>query len=283
MPIKNRLEWFDTCLGQYLLEREQNHFDQAVVDVFGYNAMQIGFPQYDFLRANRMPLRFRAALEEGAALRAAPDFLPIETNSIDLVLLPHVLEFSANPHQILREVQRVLMPEGHVIVCGFNPRSLWGVRGFFGLMEEHFPWRGNLISMPKLKDSPVEKHFPWHGKFIALPRLKDWLTLLDFEITKDRLCCYAPPFSQEKWLKRFNFMETAGDRWWPFSGGIYFLTAVKRVHGMRVIKPEWKEVRAARRGMAPIAQKLGGNTSGQEPRRAARGEITVKTTAQGRD
>lgn len=261
MPTKNKPEWFDTCLGQYLLEREQNHFDQAVGDVFGYNAMQVGFPQYDFLRANRMPLQFCAAIEEGAAVRAAPDFLPIETNSIDLVLLPHVLEFSTNPHQILREVQRVLMPEGQVIVCGFNPRSLWGVRGFFGSTEDKFPWRGS---------------------FISLPRLKDWLTLLDFEITKDRLCCYAPPFSQEKWLKRFNFMEAAGDRWWPFSGGIYFLTAVKRVHGMRVIKPEWKKVRAARKGMAPVAQKLGGNGSGKEQRQAARSETTVKTIAQGR-
>ena len=273
MPIKNRLEWFDTYLGQYLLEREQDHFDQAVVDVFGYNAMQIGFPQYPFLRANRMPLQFCAAIEEGAALRAAPEFLPVETNSIDLVLLPHVLEFSANPHQILREVQRVLMPEGHVIVCGFNPRSLWGVRGVLGLVEDRF-----LRS--------VEGQFPWRGNFISLPRLKDWLTLLDFEITKDRLCCYAPPFSQEKWLKRFSFMEAAGDRWWPFSGGIYFLTAVKRVHGMRVIKPEWKEVRAARRGMAPVAQKLSGNRSGRESRHAAcsetKAKATVKTTAQGR-
>src|SRR5688500_86426 len=131
MPIKNKREWFETSLGQYLLEREQSHFDQAVGDVFGYNAMQIGFPQCDFLRTNRMPLQFCAAVEHGAALRASPEFLPIETNSIDLVLLPHVLEFSANPHQILREVQRVLMPEGQVMVCGFNPRSLWGVRGFF--------------------------------------------------------------------------------------------------------------------------------------------------------
>jgi SAM-dependent methyltransferase len=273
MPTKNKLEWFETSLGQYLLEREQNHFDEAVADVFGYNAMQIGFPQYDFLRANRMPLQFCAGTEEGAAVRGSPEFLPIETNSIDLVLLPHVLEFSSNPHQILREVQRVLMPEGHVIVCGFNPRSLWGVRGVLGLVEDRF-----LRS--------VEGQFPWRGNFISLPRLKDWLTLLDFEITKDRLCCYAPPFSQEKWLKRFSFMEAAGDRWWPFSGGIYFLTAVKRVHGMRVIKPEWKEVRAARRGMAPIAQKLGGNRSGRESRHAAcsetKAKATVKTTAQGR-
>ena len=274
MPTKNKLEWFETCLGQYLLEREQNHFDEAVADVFGYNAMQIGFPQYDFLRANRMPLQFCTGTEEGAAVRATPDFLPIETNSIDLVLLPHVLEFSSNPHQILREVQRVLMPEGHVIVCGFNPRSLWGVRGVLGAVE------GRLLRS-------MENPYPWRGNFISLPRLKDWLTLLDFEITKDRLCCYAPPFSQEKWLKRFSFMEAAGDRWWPFSGGIYFLTAVKRVHGMRVIKPEWKEVRAARRGMAPVAQKLGGNRSGQGARHAACSETkvkaTVNTTAQGRE
>ena len=274
MPTKNKLEWFKTCLGQYLLEREQNHFDEAVADVFGYNAMQIGFPQYDFLRANRMPLQFCTGIEGGAAVRASPEFLPIETNSIDLVLLPHVLEYSANPHQILREVQRVLMPEGQVIVCGFNPRSLWGARGVLGSLEERF-------------FRPVEKQFPWRGDFISLPRLKDWLTLLDFEITKDKLCCYAPPFSQEKWLKRFNFMETAGDRWWPFSGGVYFLTAVKRVHGMRVIKPEWKEVRAARRGLAPVAQKLGGSRPGKESPRAARsGTMAMtpaKTTAQDRE
>ncbi|SFW25846.1 class I SAM-dependent methyltransferase [Nitrosovibrio sp. Nv17] len=281
MATRNALEWFDTCLGQYLLERERGHFDQVVADVFGYNAMQIGFPQYDFLRSNRMPLQFCAALEEGAALRAAPEFLPIETNSLDLVLLPHVLEFSANPHQILREVQRVLMPEGHVIVCGFNPRSLWGMRRILGSVGARLPWRGNLVSPHRSGRPSAGEGFPWHGRFIALPRLKDWLTLLDFEITADRLCCYAPPFSQEKWLRRAGFMEAAGERWWPFSGGIYFLTAVKRVHGMRVIKPEWKEVRAARRGMAPIAQKLGGGAPEDGPRLAARAGI-APTEAQAR-
>jgi SAM-dependent methyltransferase len=235
MQINNKVEWFETSLGKYLLEREQRYFDEAVADLFGYNAMQIGFPQRDYLRTNRMPLQFCAAVEEGAGLRAAADFLPIEPNSIDLALLPHVLEFSDNPHQILREVQRVLMPEGQMIVCGFNPYSLWGARAFF---------------------KSGDARFPWAGHFISLPRMKDWLTLLDFEIINHSLCCYAPPFRQEKWLKRFSFMEPAGERWWPFSGGIYFLTAVKRVHGMRVIKPEWKEARARRRGMAPIAQKL---------------------------
>ena len=257
MPMQNQQQWFETCLGQYLLEWEQSYFDQAVADVFGYNAIQIGFPQHDFLRSNRMPLRFCAGTENGVALRTAPDFLPIESSSIDLVLLPHVLEFSSNPHQILREVQRVLMPEGHVIICGFNPRSLWGVRRWFGSARYDFPWRGN---------------------FISLPRLKDWLTLLDFEMTAGRLRCYAPPFSQEKWLRRFSFMEAAGDRWWPISGGVYFLQAVKRVHGMRVIKPEWKDVLAARRATAPAAQKFNGNTTREEPRIAACNEINGRDT-----
>ena len=185
MPTRNAVEWFNTCLGQYLLEREQNYYDQAVANVFGYNAMQIGFPQYHFLRANRMPLQFCVAGEAGSAVRAAPDFLPIETNSIDLVLLPHVLEFSSNPHQILREVQRVLMPEGHVIVWWLQPPEPLGRAGTF---------RDVLRS---------RRQFSVAGQFHRPARLKDWLTLLDFEITEDRLCCYTPPFSQEKWLNRF--------------------------------------------------------------------------------
>jgi hypothetical protein len=73
-------------------------------------------------------------------------------------------------------------------------------------------------------------------------------------------------------------MEAAGSRWWRFSGGVYFLNAVKRVHGMRVIKPEWKEVRARRRGMAPVAHKIKG-AAGSEPRRAT----SNKTSAQGKE
>jgi SAM-dependent methyltransferase len=245
MPIQNQQQWFETCLGQYLLEREQSHFDQVVMDVFGYNAIQIGFPQHDFLHTNRMPLQFCADTEKGATLLANPDFLPIESNSIDLVLLPHVLEFSSNPHQILREVQRVLVAEGQVIICGFNPRSLWGARKWFGSSRNSFPWNGN---------------------FIALPRLKDWLTLLDFEMTTGKLSCYAPPINQEKWLRRFKFMEFTGDRWWPISGGVYFLQAIKRIHGMRVIKPAWKDVLAAKRRMSPVSNKINNNIAERKPR-----------------
>jgi len=256
MPIQNQQQWFETCLGQYLLEREQSYFDQAVMDVFGYNAVQIGFPQHNFLRTNRMPLQFCVDIEKGAALLASPDFLPIESNSIDLVLLPHVLEFSSNPHQILREVQRVLVAEGQVIICGFNPRSLWGTRKLFGSTRHSFPWNGN---------------------FIALPRLKDWLALLDFEMTAGKLSCYAPPINQEKWLRRFQFMEFTGDRWWPISGGVYFLQAIKRIHGMRVIKPAWKDVLAAKRRMSPIANKINDNMSERKPQVSPRDRSIMRS------
>jgi SAM-dependent methyltransferase len=121
-------EWLLTTHGQYVLEREQDFIDHSVADVFGFNAMQIGLPQYDLLRASRIPLHILAGAEQKAQVRLNVDELPFACDSLDLVVLPHLLEFSDHPHQILREVERIMLPEGHVIITGFNPRSLWGVR-----------------------------------------------------------------------------------------------------------------------------------------------------------
>ena len=235
MNLYNIQPWFDSSLGQYLIAHEQRFFDQVVVNIFGYNAVQIGWPQFNFLRLNRMPFHFSIGLEEGVSLRSSASFLSIQSNSVDLVILPHTLEFNANPHQILREVYRILIPEGHLVISGFNPVSLWGACHY-------------------LKSTRNE--FPWNGEFIGLHRLKDWLKLLDFEMAGGRLCCYVPPFKQEQWRRRFQFMEAAGDRWWPISGGVYFLHAIKHMHGMRIIKPEWKNDMEAEKKMIPAAQKL---------------------------
>ena len=124
-------EWMQTPLGRYLLEREQRYFDEAIVDIFGYNAFQVGLPEVDFLRASRMPLRCRVAPQGPVDMRADFRDLAIESNSVDLVVLPHVLEFAEHPHQILREVTRVLRPEAQVVISGFNPYSLWGWRRRF--------------------------------------------------------------------------------------------------------------------------------------------------------
>jgi len=226
--------WLATPLGRYVLEREQSYFDAAVADVFGYNAFQLGLPETDLLRASRIVLRMRVDAGERAGLRADFRDLPIAGNSADLVLLPHVLEFSENPHQILREVARVLVPEGHVVIACFNPWSLWGFRRMFS---------GNA-------------HYPWRGRFVNLPRLKDWLALLGLEITAGQMSCYVPPCATEKWLERFAFMERAGDRWWPIAGGVYFLQAVKRVGGWRLITPKWRDRMAPKNNLAPVPKKV---------------------------
>ncbi len=210
-------DWLGSTYGQYLLEREQAFFDQSVADVFGFHAMQLGLPEYDLLRSSRIPLRVTAGAAPGVQVALDVDELPFASDSLDLVLLPHVLEFTEHPHEILREVERALLPGGHVIITGFNPRSLWGLRRAMGAKHE----------------------YPWCGKFIALPRIKDWLALLGFEVVAGRFACYAPPLANPAWLGRLRFMEPAGDRWWAVCGGVYFLKAVKRVPGVRLIRPQW--------------------------------------------
>ena len=89
--------WFGTAQGAYVLGWELSQFDSAVDDVFGFRAVQVGLPEVDFLRQNRIPFRFSLALEPGAGVAADPLQLPIATQSVDLVALPHVLEFHPNP------------------------------------------------------------------------------------------------------------------------------------------------------------------------------------------
>ncbi|MGE5639694.1 MAG: class I SAM-dependent methyltransferase [Clostridia bacterium] len=217
--------WLSTPQGAYVLGWELAQFDSAVDDVFGFRAVQVGLPEVDFLRQNRIPWRFSLALEQGAAVAADPLQMPLESQSVDLVALPHVLETHLNPHDVLREAERVLMPEGQVVISGFNPLSLWRAR------------------------PPVE------GKLIGLFRLRDWLRVLGFELNGGMFGCYAPPFRDPLWLQRFGFMEKAGARWWPIAGGVYVVRAVKRVHGMRVVTPAWRQERARRRALAAIPQR----------------------------
>lgn len=216
---------------------EARQFDAMVADLFGYHAVQVGMPAFDLLRNNRIPMRVRcAALPSDAqsGVLAEPEFLPFGANSVDLLLLPHVLEFSELPHQVLREVERVLVPEGRVIISGFNPVSLWGARR---LVQRRSP------------------QYPWQGQYLSMRRIRDWLKLLGFEPHAGRFGCYAPPLTQAKWLGRCQFMDRVGQRWWPVCGGVYLLHAVKRVHGMRLIQPKWRSKRASAKSLSPVAQK----------------------------
>jgi SAM-dependent methyltransferase len=163
------------------------------------------------------------------------DALPFDAQSLDLVVLPHTLEWSADPHATLAEVDRVLRPEGRVVVVGFNPASLWAMRQHLGRMR-----RGPALG------SQTPLFLPREGEFIGYRRLRDWLRLLSFEVEGGRFGCYRPPLHTDAWLNRFAWMDHWGDRWWPVFGAVYCCVAVKRVRGMRLVGLAKKPKRATR-------------------------------------
>ena len=107
--------------------------------MFGFRAVQIGLPEVDFLRQNRISLSFLACFGAGrGARRRSATSCPLASQSVDLVALPHVLEGHPNPHEVLREVERVLIPEGQVVLSGFNTASL--VLGSDSSSKKEAPW-----------------------------------------------------------------------------------------------------------------------------------------------
>ena len=222
-------EWLESSLGQYVVARERAIYDRVLPDLFGFYALQLGGVSMPLLETSRVTHKFTLAWDTNASLLAEPDQLPFAENQFDVIVLPHTLEFQALPHEVLREVFRVLRPEGRLLMTGFNPYSLFGIKRYFGR----------------------ERSGPWAGEFISLSRAKDWLTLLGFDIVGGQLDCYNVPAKSEATLQRLSGFETAGDRWWPFAGGVYFLHAVKRVAGVRLLKPNW--VRPVRRKRIAVA------------------------------
>ena len=262
--------WLQTAPGRYLLAWEQDRLDHAVPDAFGFHALQLGLPQLDGLRANRMPHRWVASdalhVPEPLPLPAPPpaddtiapppspheplalhcefDALPFPSASIDLVVLPHALELARDPHDMLREVERVLVPEGRVVVTGFNPASLWALRQRAGRIRQGLGiGRGTSLYLPRA------------GEFIGYWRARDWLRLLGFHIEGGRFGCWRPAVTSTRWLERWAWMDRVGERWWPVLGGVYVIVAVKRVRGMRLVGLAKQPARKAAAAPAVVANR----------------------------
>lgn len=251
LQIIGLTDWLKTPPGEYLLAWERERFDLALSDVFGYHALQLGLPEIDALRANRMPHQW-VALDAPAptsttesvrqvALLTHSVALPFAANSLDLVVLPHTLELSLDPHATLREVERVLVPEGRVVISGLNPASLWGLRQQRARMLRRF--------------GVGELFLPLAAEPIGHWRLRDWLRLLSFELESAQFGCYRPALESARWLGHFRWMDAAGARWWPIFGAVYFLVASKRVRGMRLLEPGWKNRTARAPAPAAIANR----------------------------
>lgn len=197
-------------------------------DVFGYHLIQVQDYGHGLSALENCPIKHRSLLDQGAtgeqaiSAYAAGEQLPVANDSVDLVVLPHTLDFALDPAQVLREAERVLIPEGRVLIVGFNPFSLWG------LVRVALRWRG---------------HVPWCGHFLSYRRIVDWLGLLGFDIECTDVAALMPPFRTERWGSRFSRMDDWGRRVWPMLAGVYAVRAVKRVSTVRPLKSPWAGLR----------------------------------------
>jgi SAM-dependent methyltransferase len=216
--------WYSELLGREVWEAEYAQIERVIANLFGYHILQLGaVGQRALLDGSR--ILHRVVVDFGhnrAHLYALPEALPILTDSIDVIVLPHTLEFGDDPHEILREADRSLIPEGHLIVLGFNPWSLWGLRRLL---------------------SPGDGRAPWCGRFLGLSRLKDWLGLLGFDTVYVKTFFFRPPLRSRALLNRLQVMETIGGRGWPLPAGLYLLLAKKRVIALTPIRPRWRPKR----------------------------------------
>lgn len=219
-------EWFAVEPGLSLVSAERERLALVLPNLFGFHILQIGgFGQSDLLESSRVnhkvvlgvtcrhhnPWAGRAICEAAA--------LPIQSYCVDVVVLAHVLEFETDPHAVLREVERILIGEGHIVIMAFNPLS------FFGIWRKLLAWWGEP---------------PWSGRFYRFGRVKDWLHLLGFDIVQSQAFYFRPPLRRQWLLKRLRWLEKLGKHIWAFFGGVYIIVGKKRLVRLTPIKEQWR-------------------------------------------
>lgn len=217
--------------------------DEVLPNLFGYYLLQVGCPAdaalcTSSLIPSRLLLESDMGTQSGSLrpqMSALAHALPIQTDSVDVVVLAHTLEFEQDPHRVLREADRVLVPEGHVVILGFNPWSPWGI---WNLLLSR--WAGA----------------PWNGQYRSIGRIKDWLALLGFDARYSKGFFFRPPLQHEGLMRRLKVLEKIGHRCWPFAGAVYIIVAKKRVMTMTPIRPRWRATTLVGASLAkPSAQR----------------------------
>lgn len=223
--------WLASPLGEALLQQEARVVEEALDGIFGEHCLQLGLwgERRTFLRFTRTQrCSLISATEEGEPGAVGElHRLPVESDSIDAVLLPHTLDFSDRQHEILREVDRVLRADGHVVILGFKAGGLWGLRRLI-------PGAG----MP-----PGAEHL------ISERRLIDWLKLLDMRVRSSTRYFFRWPLPRRK-VSASQAWERRGRTFWPELAACYMLTAQKRVSALTPVRPLWRTQPAVVTGLA---------------------------------
>lgn len=221
--------WLTHHLGKALLEAETNCLKDMLKNRYGKHSLLIGVPQQSvLLDASSLPFHWLLTPlihQQKKVQTIEGDFheLPIASGVVDLVMLPHTLEFVANPRQVLAEACRIVKPEGFLIITGFNPLSFWGMKRFFS----------------------QNKKVPWSGSFNHTLTIQDWLKLADFELTDQRSLLFRPPLSQQKLFEKLYWMERFGKYCFKFFGSIYILIAQAKAIPLTPIRMNWKQTLAS--------------------------------------
>jgi len=196
--------WYATAPGADLHGRIAGRVEAMLRDRYALHCLQIGGTRYgvDLLAGRALIHRVHITGDGAGSMRAHPAAMPLATGSIDLVLLCHALEFSDDPHAILREVDRVLALDGLVLCIGFNPWSLLGLRGLWG------------------------RDVPWCGHFYGPGRIGDWFALLGWRVQRRETFGYGPPVHSDSLRRRLMVLERL-HRWLPVQGAVHALLGRK--------------------------------------------------------
>lgn len=226
------LAWLETPLGAAVLELETRVLADALADVFGFELVQLGCWGRGGEISASARTQHRCWIAPDASgpnsIRAEFHALPIASGSVEAVLLPHTLEHAPHPHETLREVERVLVGEGHALICGFNPLGPWGLRHLGS--SRRFP--------------------PPATRMMSEGRTRDWLELLGFEVVQVRRYLFAPPWTQRLSGRTRSWLEERGPQLVPLLSGAYLLKACKRVRALTPIRPAWQRAPAVVGGVA---------------------------------
>ncbi len=217
-------QWFDSDLGRQLIQTESAILEQLLNSLFGYHLLQISVQSGKLFGASPIQHKISLGLLKGdqSPFLAQPTELPFENDSIDVVLMHHILEFIDTPQEALREISRVVLPSGHLVIAGFNPFSLWGL----------------IKPVAGIRKAP-----PWNGRFIPPGRLMDWMNLLNFKIDRAQYCMYGLPRPLRNPSKPDFSKGLSRKTNWPI-GAAYIIVARKQVGAMTPIRPVWRQQKA---------------------------------------
>ena len=220
--------WFETIYGDYIVNLEADLLRQWLPHLFGYRMVLLGarLPVWDdcarhgHIRQCVWMNHANAPDQLPCDILSSMSALPLKSDCVDLVVLFHALDSAEDPRRLIREVERILIPEGRVIIFGFNPYSLLGVWRLLGRRNSSKEMSGHLK--------------------VGCRQLNGWLSLLGMEIEKKEYFAFRPPLQKQPALDKVGFMEAAGQKLWPSSGGVYAIQAVKNVATLTPFRPSFQ-------------------------------------------